>query len=247
LELCRRMGLDYGADSQRVILDGCLEEMGRRYPQYAGMDFDGLKQAAYVVPPRTYYNYKTRGFNTPSGKAELYSQRVKDAGGDPLPFWTEDVETPVSRPDLAERYPLILTTGGRRHPYFISNNRQIKSLRKQWPFPRVSLHPDTAARYGIRDGDWIWIENQRGRITQKASLTPEMDPRVVNCEMGWWYPEAGPPDYGWDESNVNLLTRGEPPGDPFSGAYPLRGLLCRVYPNPDCEIEARYHRWMDDA
>lgn len=245
LELCRRMGLDYGADSQREILDGCLEEMGRRYPQYAGMDFDALKQAAYVVPPRNYYQYKTHGFNTPSGKAELYSQRLKDSGGDPLPFWTEDQETPVSRPDLAERFPLVLTTGGRRQPYFISNNRQIKSLRKQWPFPRASLHPETAAKYGIRDGEWIWIENQRGRITQKAWLTPEMDPRVINCEMGWWYPEAGPPDYGWEESNINLLTRGEPPGDPFSGAYPLRGLLCRVYPNTNCEIEARYRRWID--
>ncbi len=245
LELCRRMGLDYGADSQREILDGCLEEMGRRYPQYAGMDFDALKQAAYVVPPRNYYQYKTHGFNTPSGKAELYSQRLKDSGGDPLPFWTEDQETPVSRPDLAERFPLVLTTGGRRQPYFISNNRQIKSLRKQWPFPCASLHPETAAKYGIQDGEWIWIENQRGRITQKAWLRPEMDPRVINCEMGWWYPEAGPPDYGWEEANFNLLTRGEPPGDPFSGAYTLRGLLCRVYPNTNCEIEARYRRWID--
>ncbi len=245
LELSRRMGLDYGADSQREILDGCLAEMGRRYPQYQGMDFDDLKAAAYVVPERTYRNYETRGFATPSGKFELYSQRLADSGADPLPFWREDRETPVSRPDLAEQYPLVLTTGGRKQPYFISNNRQIKSLRRQWPFPRVSLHPDTAARYGIRDGDWVWIENERGRITQKALLVPEMDPRVVNCEMGWWYPEAGAPDYGWDESNVNLLTIGQPPCDPFSGAYPLRGLLCRVSPNPDCTIEARYRRWMD--
>ncbi len=244
LELCQRMGLDYGADSQKELLDGCLEEMGRRYPQYAGMDFDALKAAAWVVPPRTYYNYKTQGFRTPSGKAELFCQRLADSGADPLPFWQEDQETPISRPDLAEKYPLILTTGGRRQPYFISNNRQIKSLRRQWPFPRVTLHPDTAARYGIQDGDWIFIENQRGRITQKARLTPEVNPQVVNCEMGWWYPEAGAPGYGWDESNVNLLTRGEPPCDPFSGAYPLRGLLCRIYPNPNCSIEARYAAWM---
>ena len=244
-ELSRRLGLDYGAASQREILDDNLAEMGRRYPQYAGMTFDDLKRVGWVVPPRTYYNYKTKGFPTPSGKAELYSQRAKDGGADPLPFWHEDVETPVSRPDLAERWPLILTTGGRRHPYFISNNRQIRSLRRQWPFPRVSLHPDTAEKYGIRDGDWIWIENQRGRITQKAKLVPEMDPRIINCEMGWWYPEAGPPEYGWRESNVNLLTRGEPPCDPFDGSYPLRGLLCRISPNPDCTIEERYRAWMN--
>ena len=221
--------------------------MGRRYPQYAGMTFEKLKEAAYVVPPRTYYNYKTQGFHTPSGKFEFASSRIAAAGGDPLPWWKEDRETPYSRPDLAEKYPLVLTTGSRRMPYFISNNRQIRSLRRQWPFPRVTMNPDTAAKYGIADGDWVWIENERGRITQKAKLMPELDPRVINCEMGWWYPEAGAQDYDWALSNVNVLTIGEPPGDPFSGAYPLRGLLCRIYKNENCGIEERYRKWIDEA
>jgi anaerobic selenocysteine-containing dehydrogenase len=243
-EISRRMGLDYGADSQEEILNQGLAAMGEKFPEYRGMDFETLKQVGYLVPDRTYYNYKTKGFATPSGKFELYSQRLKDGGGDPLPYWKEDRETPVSQPKLAKEFPLVLTTGRRSQPYFISNGRQIKSLRKQYPFPLVSLHPDTAAQFGIQDGDWVWIESPRGRITQKAMLVPELDPRVVNCEMGWWYPEAGAPYYGWDESNVNLLTIGEPPGDPFSGAYPLRGLLCRIAKNPDCQIEERYQNWM---
>jgi anaerobic selenocysteine-containing dehydrogenase len=243
-EISRRMGLDYGADSQEEILNQGLAAMGEKFPEYRGMDFEALKQVGYLVPERTYYNYKTKGFATPSGKFELYSQRLKDGGGDPLPYWQEDRETPVSQPELAKEFPLVLTTGRRSQPYFISNGRQIKSLRKQHPFPLVSLHPDTAAQFGIQDGDWVWIESPRGRITQKAMLVPELDPRVVNCEMGWWYPEAGAPYYGWDESNVNLLTIGEPPGDPFSGAYPLRGLLCRIAKNPDCQIEERYQNWM---
>jgi anaerobic selenocysteine-containing dehydrogenase len=244
-EIARRLGLDYGAESQEEILNQGLSAMGEKFPAYRGMDFHQLKQLGYVVPPRTYYNYKTQGFHTPSGKFELYSQRLKDSGADPLPYWVEDRETPVSQPQLAKEYPLVLTTGRRSQPYFISNGRQIKSLRKLHPFPLVSLHPDTAAQYGIRDGDWVWIQSPRGRITQKAMLVPQLDPRVVNCEMGWWYPEAGAPDYGWRESNVNLLTIGSPPGDPFSGAYPLRGLLCRIEKNEDCGIEERYERWVE--
>ncbi len=243
-ELCRRMGLDYGAASQREILDGGLAVMGEKWPEYSGMNFETLKTLGYVVPPRTYYNYKAKGFPTPSGKFEFYCQRLKDSGADPLPYWKEDRETPVSQPELAGEYPLVLTTGRRSMPYFISNGRQIKSLRRLHPFPRVSIHPDTAARFGIREGDWVWIESPRGRITQKAMLVPELDPRVVNCEMGWWYPEAPAPGYGWDESNVNVLTIGEPPCDPFSGAYPLRGLLCRISKNPDCTIEERYRAWI---
>ena len=107
------------------------------------------------------------------------------------------------------------------------------------------MHPDTAAKYGIREGDWVWIETQRGRITQKAKFLPELDRDVVSCEMGWWYPEAGAPGYGWDESNANILTVGAAPCDPIGGAYQLRALLCRVYPNPDCGIEQRYRAWME--
>ena len=244
LELSQKMGLDYGAKSQREILDGILAELGRRRPEYAGIDFDQFKKLGWIAPKREYYGYKTRGFRTETGKFELYSPRLARAGCDPLPNWQEVPESPVSRPDLLQDYPLILTTGSRTQPYFISNNRQIKSLRKLHPFPLVSMHPDTGAAQGIREGDWVYIETPRGRITQKALFLPEMDRDVVSCEMGWWYPEAGAPGYGWDESNANILTVGEPPCDPIGGAYQLRALLCRIYPNPDCGIEARYRAWL---
>jgi anaerobic selenocysteine-containing dehydrogenase len=242
LELCQRLGLDYGAQSQREILDGILTELGNRRPEYAGEDFDSFAQRGWIEPKRTYYNYKTRGgFHTPSGKFELWSNIMAQGGQDPLPCWNELPESPVSRPDLMEQYPLVLTTGSRLQPYFISNNRQIASLRRLAPYPTVTLHPDAAAQAGIREGEWAWIETERGRITQRAHLEPQLDPRVVNCEMGWWYPEAGAPDYDWQLSNANVLTVGAPPCDPVGGAYQLRGLLCRVYPNPDGKkIEERY-------
>lgn len=186
LELSRKMGLDYGAESQREILDGILLELGRRRPEYAGIDFDRFKELGWIAPKREYYGYKARGFRTETGKFELYSPRLERAGADPLPSWQEVPESPVSRPDLLPEYPLILTTGSRTQPYFISNNRQIKSLRKLHPFPLVSMHPDTGRKYGISEGDWVFIETLRGRITQKATFLPEMDRDVVSCEMGWW-------------------------------------------------------------
>ena len=244
LELSQKMGLDYGAESQEEILDGILAELGRRRPEYAGIDFDRFKQLGWIAPKREYYGYKVRGFRTETGKFELFSPRLERAGADPLPDWQEVPESPESRPDLLPEYPLILTTGSRTQPYFISNNRQIKSLRKQHPFPLVSMHPDTGRKYGICEGDWVYIETLRGRITQKAKFLPELDPDVVSCEMGWWYPEAGAPDYGWEESNANILTVGGAPHDPIGGAYPLRALLCKIHKNPDCRIEQRYNAWI---
>ncbi len=244
LELSKRMGLDYGAESQREILDGILAELGRRRPEYAGIDFDRFKELGWIAPDREYFGYKTRGFATPTGKFELWSTILESSGADPLPSWSEPPETPVSRPDLTAEYPLILLTGSRTQPFFISNNRQIKSLRRRHPFPLAALSPGTAEAHGIRDGDWIFIETRRGRITQKAQIVPDMPEGMVNCEMGWWYPEAGAPGYGWDESNANVLTILAPPHDPIGGAYPVRGLLCQIYRNPDCAIEERYNAWI---
>ena len=227
MKLCQRMGLDYGADSQEEILNGLLEEMVRRRPELAGIDFEKMKELSYIVPQRKYYQYKERGFKTPSGKFELYSSAIEQSGGDPLPFWREVPESPISRPDLAEKYPLILTTGGRKQEYFISNGRQIKSLRKNAKFPLVSIHPDTARKNGIEEGDWVWIESP-GKDYPKGRIQAGNGPEGNKLRNGLVVSEAGPPDYGWDESNANILTNGGEPCDPFIGAYQLRALMCNI-------------------
>ena len=89
-------------------------------------------------------------------------------------------------------------------------------------------HPDTAARHRIAHGEWMWIESPRGRVKQRARLTAGIDPRVINAEHGWWFPEKPGPEYGVWESNINVLTDNGPPYDPAMGTYALRALLCRV-------------------
>ena len=247
LELCRRAGWNYGFTDQRSMMEAQMQELARRRPEYQDFSLDNLRRQGYLAPERTYYNYKRCGFHTPTGKFELLSTEMAKAGVDPLPSWHEPSETPVSAPELTDKYPLILTTGGRQQPYFVSNNRQIKSLRRMEPFPLVRMHPAAARKYGLNEGDWAWIETLRGRITQKVKLELEMAENVVNCDFGWWYPEAGAPGYDWDESNVNILTIAAPPYDRYLGSYQLRALLCRVYPNPNCKIEARYKAWMNAA
>ncbi|MBR1781561.1 MAG: molybdopterin-dependent oxidoreductase, partial [Oscillospiraceae bacterium] len=245
LELCRRAGWDFGYPDHRSMLEAQRVEMVRRRPELAELTLEEIRARGFVAPERTYYKYKQRGFDTPSGLFELKSVAMEQAGVDPLPSWHEPPETPVSRPDLTGEYPLILTTGGREQPFFVSNNRQIKSLRRQKPFPLVHMSPATAEAYGIRNGDWVWIENERGRITQKASVEEGWSDDVVSCDFAWWYPEAGAPEYGWRESNINLLTRADEPRDHYLGSYQLRALLCKIYPNPDCGIEARYYNWIN--
>ncbi len=55
-------------------------------------------------------NGTPRGFATPSRRVELYSQVFLDHGYAPLPDFVEPPVGPVARPDLAARFPLILTS-----------------------------------------------------------------------------------------------------------------------------------------
>ncbi len=54
----------------------------------------------------------------------------------------------------------------------------------------MEIHPDTAAMYGIGDGDEVIIETKYGAITQRARVTDIIHPRVVSAALGWWFPEG---------------------------------------------------------
>lgn len=228
-ELCARMGLPYGAEKPADIYDEQLRRAAEKYPQLKGIDFTAMKDLAYIQIPYTYKKYEERGrFNTPTGKVELYSTVFEKLGYDPLPYYEEPPESPLSSPELLKEYPYVLTTGGRRIFYFCSEGKQVPSFRRAHGFPQVEIHPETAARHGIADGDMVYIESPRGRIVQKAWVYDGIDPRVINCEYGWWFPEREGPEHGCYDSNCNVLTSMEGPFDPCMGTYQLRGLLCRI-------------------
>jgi anaerobic selenocysteine-containing dehydrogenase len=222
--LARRMKLPVGTESVEEVLDAQLKAGG------LDLTFAEMKQRGFVKVPFRYHKYEDGGFRTPTGKIELYSTRLEAMGYAPLPYCEEPPESPVSRPDIAADYPLVLTTGARIPFYFNSEHRQIDKLRKAYRDPLADIHPDTAARYGIKHRDWMWIETRRGRIRHRARVTTGIDPRVIAAEHGWWFPEEPAPDYGVWKANINLLTDNQPPYDPAMGTYQLRALLCRVSP-----------------
>ncbi|MFC1943803.1 molybdopterin-dependent oxidoreductase, partial [Chloroflexota bacterium] len=187
----------------------------------------------YIPKNLGFKKYEKTGFATPTGKVELYSTILEKLGYDPLPKFEEPPETIVSDPELAKEYPLTLITGGRMYEYFHSEGRHIDSIRKKRPYPQMQIHPDTAAKMGISNGDWVWIETPRGRIRQKAQLFNGFDPGLVHAEHGWWYPELPGEEpwlHGVWESNVNVLTNDDPDAcSQVSGTWPLKTNLCKIY------------------
>jgi len=221
IDLARRLNLPVGVEPLEDIYDAQLSKLGINFAQ--------LKEKGWATLPFKYRKYEKKGFRTPSNKVELYATILEKQGYDPLPYYQEPPESPISTPELLNEYPLVLTTGGRTQYFFHSEYRQIPSLRKKDPDPIVEIHPRTADAGGIQDGDRVWIETRRGRIQQRAKVTDGIKPDVVNVQHGWWFPEDESPEHGVWRSNANVLTSNAPPYDPGMGTYQLRALLCRVY------------------
>jgi len=208
-------------------------------------NFEKLKaKGCWEFPPeghntRPYYRYEKGllradgkpGFDTPTGKVELYSKRYEEWGLDPLPYYEEPKESPVASPELAKKYPLILTTGRRSPVFFHSEHRMIPWLRELDPYPMCEINDKTAEELGISEGDWVYIENQRARIKMKAKVTPTAHPKVVTAPHGWWLPETdgkAPNLFSTWEHNVNnLTTMGNQAKSGFGGTN-YRSSLCRV-------------------
>jgi anaerobic selenocysteine-containing dehydrogenase len=202
------------------ILDYRLEPMGTTYHEFKEKQwhFDGFK----------YKSYEKKGkFRTPTGKVALSADYLKNLGISPLPVFREPDESPVSRPDLAGDFPLVLTTGGRLLVYYHSSHRNIASLKKRAPDPELQIHPDTARGLDIADGEWIYLVSPRGRVEIRARYFEDMDPRVVHSHHGFWY---GVKD-GWKRININMITN-DAPLCPVTGSVPIKSLMCRVEKMP---------------
>ncbi|MDR0350987.1 MAG: hypothetical protein LBH64_05475, partial [Coriobacteriales bacterium] len=201
------------------------------------------QEAVYMQRDVVYRKYESgglrrdgsMGFNTPTGRIELYSTLYQQFGEDPLPYYEEPHFSPVSTPELLEEYPFIFTSGARPFAFFHSEHRQVPYLRELNPDPIVEIHPAVAARLGIADGQWCRVWNQFGSCVQKARITYAVDERTIHCQHAWWFPEldgsykdeGGP--YQTFRSNCNNLVPNFHFGKLGFGA-PFKCLLCNIEP-----------------
>jgi anaerobic selenocysteine-containing dehydrogenase len=232
-EIGKRVAPEYWFENVEKMLDYELRKASITWKQFSEMGV-----LARTGKDQIYYKYKTDywkkggGFPTPTSKMELYSTVLEKMGYDPLPYFREPGESPYSTPELAKEYPLVLTTGYRQPFYFLSQYRNIPWLRSFQPDPVMQIHPDTAKKYSIEDGDWAWIESPRGRIKQRARLFPGIHPGVVMATANCFYPEDPGPLHGLTRSNPNVLTSNNH-FDPMYGSPDLTALLCKVSRAPD--------------
>jgi anaerobic selenocysteine-containing dehydrogenase len=211
--LARRLGMRdvFPWKDERSALDWRLLPLG---VTAAGL---GAHEEGVFFAEKEERAYLRKGFRTPSGKVEFYSGKLEALGYDPLPSYAEPAESPLSRPDLAADYPLVLTTGARELGYLHTRFRNIASLRARFPQPVVEVHPDAASALGLTEGQMAAVLSPRDRVEARVVLTGAIDPRVIRMP------------HGWSEANANLLTSCELGElDPMSGFPACRSFLARL-------------------
>jgi anaerobic selenocysteine-containing dehydrogenase len=228
--LWRGLGIRLGQEkhwpwqSLEEAFDYRLSPLGVTFKQFIE------ERRGHDVPPLQFEKYRRAGFGTPTGKFELYSTTLAEAGYDPLPWYEEPEHESATSAKLAEEYPLILITGRMSRRRYHSQFHQVRSIRDKHPDPLVQINPCKAAELGIENSDWVWIETPLGRSKFKCEFFQGIAPQVVYAEFGWWFPEQpeGEPSLsGLWESNINALI----PDicDPASGTWLLRGVRCKLY------------------
>jgi anaerobic selenocysteine-containing dehydrogenase len=187
--LARALGLDEPAlydsddDLARQVLDS-------GHPSLAGLRLDELKARGWI---RLHYPDPfvpfANGFLGGSGKLEFVSERMAQAGLDPIAGYTPAVETSQRDTPLARDYPLALVTPA-NHYFLNSIFANVAHQQHRAGPATLMIHPDDAAPRGIAAGDEVRVGNARGAFFAIAELTDRVRPGVVASTKGRWPVDA---------------------------------------------------------
>jgi len=210
-ELAGKMGFkDFKAKSDDEWLRIFIEknpETGPEIPSFDKFKKDGIHRVDLPEPivafKKEIEDPENNPFPTPSGKIEIFSQRVADLNNPlnpPIPKYVssqEDVNNP-----LKEKYPLQLLTSHPKNRVH-SSLYMVDWLREVEPH-RVWINPVDAKPRGIEEGDDVYVLNDRGKVAIKAKVTERIISGTVQIFQGAWYT---PDEEGIDRGGCgNTLT-----------------------------------------
>lgn len=185
--LAKRMGFDDPCFNDDVddILRQALDHPAN--PWLRGVTWERLEREPWVRlnVPRDEAPLADLPLPTPSGKIELFSASLAEAGLDPLPDYVPLPEGCDAQGRGDQRYPLLFITPP-NHRFLNSTYANMPSNVRAEVRPTLDIHPQDAAQRGIDDGALVRVYNERGACQLYARVTEDVRPGVVVSQGLWW-------------------------------------------------------------
>jgi thiosulfate reductase/polysulfide reductase chain A len=156
-------------------------------------------------------------FSTPSGKIEVYSETLANAGFSPWPSWEEP-------PAPANDEFFLLTGKVGQHTQTATQNNLF--LHEVEDAPRLWLHPQAAGARGVADGDRVRVTSEIGSVVVEAHVTEGIRPDCVFLAAGYGHASKALRTayaHGASDSDLHVTYT-----DPISGGQALTQTFVRV-------------------
>ncbi len=200
--LAERMGFDDECfrDSVDDMIDQALNAAN---PWLKGLTRQRLEKEGHIrlnfegtgAPPKPFLPWAEGNFRTPSGKAELYNERLKELGLDPVASFVPPME---SRHAESKAFPLELLA--RKADNFLNSTfSNLPSVQSMEETGLLEMSRKDAESRGIREGDTVRVFNGRGEIHLKARVDGKVSTGVVAAKLNWAKLTPG-------NLNINVLT-----------------------------------------
>jgi anaerobic selenocysteine-containing dehydrogenase len=202
--LAQRMGFedDCFRDSVDSMIDAALDSSN---PWLKGITRDRLEREKHIrlqfgqgsdTPSKFFLPFAHGGFQTPSGKAELYSEALKADGLDPVATFIPPTESRHGA--SASNFPLELLA--RKADNFLNSTfANVEQVQRMEELGLLEMNAVDARRRGIADGNTVRVFNSRGDLMLKAKVDGAVQPGVVSAHLFWAKLNA-------QNRNVNVLT-----------------------------------------
>ena len=216
--LRRLTGLAHGLVGRHVPPRRILDLLLRVGPQR--LSLDKLRAHPHGLDLGPLEPRLAKLLSTPSRQVEVLPTEIRED----LPRLCAALEAPVR---TAGSFALVSQRTLRSMNSWLHNTRRLVTGK---PRCLVTMHPQDAARMGLREGEQVTLTSSVGRVTVALRVSDEIKPGVLAMPYGWGHARAG--------SRLSVASKQQGPSyndlvdaaahDPVSGASVLNGVIVSV-------------------
>jgi anaerobic selenocysteine-containing dehydrogenase len=176
-EIFRRLARRFGFDdpiftaSDAELLEEAVDWNDPRIGLRSAAEF-GVEDAIDLAPSGTPTVFRGMSPDTPSGKAELYSNSLEDARAEGLPSYRPLEQT--------HAFLLVSPSSDRR------TNSTFGGVAALDEETRVEMNPDDAARHALKNGQRVRLSNEQGDVILTLRITAAVRSGTLYVSKGSW-------------------------------------------------------------